>query len=83
MTVQTRVEPILAQAFQTKVGELLERAVAAPAGADRSRLVRWLLVAAAVFVTWRMWRGAKQLFWTVFGIGMAIFWTGGFWWWPF
>lgn len=67
-------------AFQTTlqngVGQLVERAVAAPAGAERSRLLRWLLAAAAVFVAWRMWRGFKSLFWTVFGLGMAFWWTG-------
>lgn len=72
-------------AFQTTlqngVGQLLERAVAAPAvaapaGAERSRWLRWLLAAAAVFVAWRMWRGFKSLFWTAFGLGMAFWWAG-------
>lgn len=62
--------------LQNSIGELVERAVAAPAGAQRSRWLRWLLAAAAIFVAWRMWRGAKSLFWTAFGLGMAFYWTG-------
>lgn len=62
--------------LQNSVGQLLERAVAAPAGAELSRWLRWLLAAAAVFVAWRMWRGFKSLFWTAFGLGMAFYWTG-------
>lgn len=62
--------------LQNSVGQLLGRAIAAPAGAERSRLLRWLLAAAAVFIAWRMWRGVKSLFWTAFGLGMALYWTG-------
>ena len=58
--------------LQNSVGQLLERAVAAPG----SRWLRWLLAAAAVFVAWRMWRGFKSLFWTAFRLGMAFYWTG-------
>ena len=39
-------------------------------------LLRWLLVAAAVFVVWRMARGARKLLWTLFGIAMALYWSG-------
>ncbi len=62
--------------LQNSVGQLVERAAAAPAGAERSQLLRWLLAAATVFIAWRMWRGVKSLFWTVFGLGMALYWTG-------
>ena len=36
-----------------------------------------LLLAVAVFVLWRIGRGAKKLFWSLFGIGMALWWSGG------
>lgn len=40
-------------------------------------LLRWLLLAVAVFVLWRIGRGAKKLVWSLFGIGMALWWSGG------
>lgn len=58
------------------IGRLVERATAEPAATDRPRWVRWLLALAAVFVLWKAWRGFKSLFWTLFGLGMAFYWTG-------
>ena len=63
--------------LQAGVGQLVERVVAAEPGAERSRLLRWLLLAVAVFVLWRIGRGAKKLVWSLFGIGMALWWSGG------
>jgi hypothetical protein len=74
--MNTRTESRFQTTLQNSVGELVERAVAAPAGAERSRLLRWLLAAAAVFAAWRLWRGFKSLFWIVFGLGMAFYWSG-------
>ena len=76
MFSQTKPNPVFAETLQAKVGELVELAATAAPGAERSRLLRWLLVAAAVFVLWRVGRGAKKLFWALFGIGMALYWTG-------
>ena len=36
----------------------------------------WLLVGGALFLLWRVGRSAKKLFWTLFGIGMALYWSG-------
>lgn len=81
---QTRMtDPLfsaLAAPLQAKVGELMERAVAAAPGAERSRLLRWLLVAVALFLLWRVGRGMRKLFWSLFGIGMALWWSGAAWW---
>lgn len=39
-----------------------------------------LLAAGALFVLWKAAKGAKDLAWTAFGLGMAAYWTG-FWPW--
>lgn len=76
MYSQTRTHAAFTDTLQARVGELVGRAAAAAPGAERSRLLRWLLVALAVFVLWRVGRGAKKLFWTLFGIAMALYWSG-------
>jgi hypothetical protein len=43
-------------------------------------LVRAALVAGAVFLLWKAARGAKELGWSLFGLGMAAWWMGV---WPF
>jgi len=80
MYTQTQPRTAFAEQLQAKVGELVERAASATPGPERSRLLRWLLVVAAVFVLWRVGRSAKKLFWALFGIGMALYWSGGVWW---
>ncbi len=76
---QTKTQPIFSERLQASVGELVERAVAAAPGAERSRLLQWLVAALAVFVVWRVGRGMKKMFWAVFGIAMAMWWSGGAW----
>lgn len=76
MHTQTRSHAAFTDQLQAKVGELVERAASAAPGPERSRLLRWLLAAGAVFLLWRLGRGMKKLFWTLFGIGMALYWTG-------
>lgn len=34
------------------------------------------LIAAGTWLAWKLLRGLKGLFWSAFGIGMAIYWTG-------
>lgn len=63
--------------FQTTVERLAERASSAANATERSQWLRWLLAAGAVFLLWKAWRGFKSLFWTVFGLGMALYWSGG------
>jgi hypothetical protein len=62
--------------LQVAIERLAERAASAESATERSQLMRWLLAAGAAFVVWRAWRGFKSLFWAVFGLGMAIYWSG-------
>ena len=39
-------------------------------------MLRWLLAIGAIFLAWKALRGLKSIFWTLFGLGMAVFWTG-------
>lgn len=77
MYTQTKPHAAFNDSLQASLGQLVERATAAAPGAERSRLVRWLLVALAVFALWRFGRGLKKLFWAMFGIAMAFWWSGG------
>ena len=79
MYSQTKPHAAFADTLQARVGELVARAAAAAPGAERSRRLRWLLVAAAGFVPWRIGRGAMKLFWAMLGIAMALWWSGGAW----
>lgn len=76
MRTQTRSHAVFTEQLQSKVGELVERAASAAPVPERSRLLRWLLAAGAVFLLWRLGRSVKKLFWTLFGIGMALYWAG-------
>lgn len=62
--------------FQSSVERLAERAASAASATERSQLLRLLLAAGAVFLLWKAWRGLKSLFWTAFGLGMALYWSG-------
>jgi len=44
---------------------------------QRETLSRWLPTILAVAVVWLLARGLKQFFWTAFGIGWVMYWTGG------
>lgn len=50
------------------------------AASQASGLFRVALVAAAAFLAWKLARGARDLAWSAFGLGMAAYWTGV---WPF
>jgi hypothetical protein len=44
------------------------------------KALRLVAIAAAVFLAWKALRGLKSLFWIAFGLGWALFWSrGGFW----
>lgn len=49
-------------------------------GAARSGWLGPALVVAAAFLLWKAARGARDLGWSAFGLGMAAYWTGV---WPF
>lgn len=52
----------------------------AMAGDRDGGLFKAVLAAGAVFLLWKAARGAKDLAWTAFGLGVAAYWTG-FWPW--
>jgi hypothetical protein len=62
--------------FQATVERLADRVASAATAAERSQWLRWLLVAGAIFVVWKAWRGFKSLFWAFFGLCMAVLWSG-------
>ena len=62
--------------FQATVERLADRAASAATTAEPSQWLRWLLAAGGVFLVWKAWHGFKSLFWTFFGLGMAVFWSG-------
>jgi hypothetical protein len=62
--------------FQTTVERLAGRAASTANTAERSQWLRWLLAAGAAFLLWKAWRGFKSLFWTIFGLSMALYWSG-------
>lgn len=81
MNTRTAAPSPIETALHAAVGQLVTRATAAPAEATgaagaRTPWLRWLLALAALFVAWRAWRGFRSLFWTVFGLAMAVFWSG-------
>ena len=41
--------------------------------------MRWALLALAVFAAWRIARGLRKGFWAMFGIAMALWWSGCAW----
>lgn len=77
MYTQTKPHAVFNESLQASLGQLVERVAVAAPGAERSRLFRWLLVAVAIFALWRFGRGLKKLFWAMFGIAMAFWWSGG------
>lgn len=74
--MNTASETLSTSSIQSAVERLAERAAAAASAAERSSLLRWLLLACAVLLAWKVWRGFKSLFWSAFGLSMAIFWSG-------
>lgn len=40
-------------------------------------LLRIAVVGGVTFLAWKLLRGLKSVLWTIFGLGMALYWTGG------
>lgn len=79
MNTRTATPSPIETALHAAVGQLVERATAAPATSaegGRTPWLRWLIALGAVFLAWKAWRGLRSLFWTAFGLGMALFWSG-------
>lgn len=62
--------------FQSAIERFVERMSSATSASERSHLLHWLLAAGAMLLVWRAWRGFTSLFWTVFGLDMAFYWSG-------
>ena len=79
MHTRTAISSPIETALHAAVGQLVERATAARAASPesgRTPWLRWLVALGAVFLAWKAWRGLRSLFWTAFGLGMALFWSG-------
>ncbi|MBX3713840.1 MAG: hypothetical protein KF800_17915 [Lysobacter sp.] len=62
--------------LHTVAGQLVERATTVSTEGRGSQVLRWLLAIGAIFLAWRALRALKSIFWTLFGLGMMVYWTG-------
>ena len=81
MNTQTQTRTVFentpfGSALHTVAGPLVERAATVSTEGKGSQVLRWLLAIGAIFLAWKALRGLKSIFWTLFGLGMAVFWTG-------
>ncbi|MFD0726209.1 hypothetical protein [Lysobacter brunescens] len=76
MNAQTQTRTVLETTLHTVAGQLVERAAKVSTEGRGSQVLRWLLAIGAIFLAWKALRGLKSIFWTLFGLGMAVFWTG-------
>ena len=79
MYTQTQDRSRLHDTLRDGVARVIDQVARIPADTSQPRLLRWLLVAGLLFLAWRFAKGLKTLFWTVFGLAMAFWWTGGWW----
>ena len=47
------------------------------AGRRQPSVVHLLLAGGGLFLLWRVARAMGTLFWTLFGLALAVFWSGG------
>ena len=52
----------------------------AHAGRDHRTLIHAFVAGGGLFLLWRMARAVGTVFWTVFGLALAVFWTGAWRW---
>lgn len=74
--MNTQARTVLESTLHTVAGQLAERATTVSAHGKGSQVLRWLLAIGAIFLAWKALRGLKSIFWTLFGLGMMLFWTG-------
>jgi hypothetical protein len=43
---------------------------------QQTSLIQWAVLAVTIFAAWKIWRSAKQVFWTGMGITWVSYWTG-------
>ena len=73
--MNTRTQSPIQTSIENAIQQLLERATA-QRNVGRPQLLRWLMLIGGAFLAWKALRGLKSLFWTAFGLGMAVYWTG-------
>ena len=44
---------------------------------NEQSILRWVVLAVSALAVVKLWQSARKLFWTAFGIGWVLFWTGG------
>lgn len=76
MNAQTHTRTVFESTLHTVAGQLVERAATVSSEGRGSQVLRWLLAIGAIFLAWKALRSLKSIFWTLFGLGMAVFWTG-------
>lgn len=74
MSTATQTSP--SPSLKSAAERFADRATSTTSAVERSQWLHWLLAVGAVFLIWKAWRGFKSLFWTVFGLGMALYWSG-------
>ena len=74
MNAQTRT--VFENTLHTVAGPLVERAATVSTEGKGPQVLRWLLAIGAIFLAWKALRGLKTIFWTLFGLGMMVYWTG-------
>jgi hypothetical protein len=47
---------------------------------NEKNLLNAAVLGLAVLATYKLWQSVRQMFWSAFGIGWVVYWTGG---WPF
>lgn len=44
---------------------------------NEQSLLRWVVLGLSALVVAKLWQSARDFFWTAFGIGWVLYWTGG------
>ena len=76
MNTQTQTRTVFENTLHTVAGQLVERATTVSTEGKGSQVLRWLIAIGAIFLAWKALRGLKSIFWTLFGLGMMVYWTG-------
>jgi hypothetical protein len=44
---------------------------------NEQSILRWVVLAVSILAVAKLWQSARNLFWTAFGVGWVLYWTGG------
>lgn len=75
MNATTESQAPIEHSLQAAFARLIERAIAKLEGTTPGQVLRWLPVLVAVSLGWRLVRSFRTIFWSLFGLGMALWWT--------